>query len=129
MYIITLRLMKKMVKMTVCLASNWNKNYLEKYCLKHFLRQLFSLKRAAWAIILFESLSFWSDSHYFIVPDNLDGDVLIAPGSVPSSDDIGEHTLAGVSVDRVPVIHGLSDTNSVITLRIVPVVGQTWVLR
>lgn len=52
------------------------------------------------------------DSHELVVSDDLDCHLLAGPGSVPGSDHIAEHTLAGVAVDVVALVQRLPDVHS-----------------
>ena len=50
--------------------------------------------------------------HHFIVPDDLDGHLLVALERVPGSHHVAEHALARVAVDSVAAIQLLTDANT-----------------
>ena len=66
--------------------------------------------------------------HDLVVPDDLDGHLLLAPETVPGPDHVGEHPLASVAVHGVPGVQDLSYPHPVIALSIVPVVSQIRIL-
>ena len=50
--------------------------------------------------------------HHFIVPDNLDGHLLVSLERVPGSHHVAEHSLARVAVNCVAAIQLLTNANT-----------------
>lgn len=71
---------------------------------------------------------FAMDLHDFIVSDDFDCHVCIAPGLISSADDITEYTLTGESRYYVTVIQNLSDADAIVALGIVPIVSQCGII-
>ena len=66
--------------------------------------------------------------HDLIVPDDLDGHLLVTPYAVPGPHHVGEDPLAGVAVHSVPGVQDLSYPHPVVTLGVIPVVSQVGIL-
>ena len=56
-------------------------------------------------------------SHHFIVPNDLDGHLLVGLESVPGSHDVAEYPLPGVAVHSVATVQLLTDTHTCINTR------------
>ena len=66
--------------------------------------------------------------HHLIIAYDLNSHLLISFGGVSSSDNIAEYSLARVAIHYVTFIQLLTDTNTIISFVIVPIVSQRWIL-
>ncbi|CAD0193994.1 unnamed protein product [Chrysodeixis includens] len=67
--------------------------------------------------------------HNLIVPNDLHSDICVIPGLVSGANDVGEHTLPGVTIHCVSVVQILTNANSIISFSIIPIIGQRWIFQ
>lgn len=65
--------------------------------------------------------------HYFIIPDNFHCYITISTSLISSSYNITENSLTRESAHNISIIQSFSNSNSVITFGIVPIVCKSWI--